>query len=113
MTIRNFDASSAAIVYSVSGMPGREILPVAKDRTQCLRHRPDQRLAPGEVPVDAIAFECCVQPLAPRLIAVAVAQEGTISERDRLAHPRLCEIIAAYLRAESAKNRAIQAMNKV
>jgi hypothetical protein len=67
-------------------VPCRKVFAIPEDRPQCLRHRPCRRIAPGEVLVDAIAFERCVQPLAPRLVAVAVAQEGTIFEWDELAH---------------------------
>ena len=67
-------------------MAGGKILAVAKNRPQRLRHRPRGRLPPHQILVDAVAFELAMQPLAPRRVAVAVAQERAVLDRDGLDH---------------------------
>src|SRR5262249_26685093 len=83
--LRRFERGEGVVVERV---PGRKILAIAEDRAQRFWDRPRPCRAAGEVLFDAIAFESGVQPLGPRLVAMAVAQEGAIFERDRLAHTR-------------------------
>src|SRR5207244_12615857 len=64
-------------------VPGGKILTIPNYRPQRLRHRPDACLSSDQILVNAIAFERGVQPLAPRGVAVAVAQKRTILKWDR------------------------------
>src|ERR1700752_3241664 len=70
-------------------MPGGKSLPVPEDWPQCNGHGPSRCLAPNQILVDAMALELCMQPLGPRRVAVAVAQECTVLERDRIGHVNL------------------------
>jgi hypothetical protein len=63
-----------------------KIFAVAKDRAQRLGHRPDRRLAADQVPVEAKSFKPRVQPLGPADIAMAVAQERAVLERQNSIH---------------------------
>src|SRR5262249_59604267 len=60
---------------------GGEILAVAKDRPQRLRHWADGSVAADEVLVDVKGFERAMQPPAPCRVVMAVAQEGAVSDR--------------------------------
>src|SRR6516165_5389678 len=64
-------------------LPSRKALAVAEDRAKRFRHPTDDRLAARQILANAVAFQCCV---APRLVAMAVAQEGAIFKWDGLAH---------------------------
>src|SRR5262249_44420799 len=63
---------------------GGKVLAIAEDRAPRSWHRAGRRGAPGQVPCDAIPFERTVQPLAPRPVAVAVAQERAVLEARRV-----------------------------
>src|SRR5258708_15632530 len=65
-------------------MAGGKILAVAENRPQRLRHRPGRRLPSNQILVDAVTFERGMQPLAPRRVAVAVAQERAVFDRSSL-----------------------------
>jgi len=69
----------------------REFLAIAEDRIQAARNFPIRCLRPDQPRWHAIRFERPVQPIRPRLVAVAVADEGAIGEtrNRRLGHGRL------------------------
>src|SRR5262249_33503809 len=67
-------------------MPAGKIIPVAKNWSQRVGDRPKRRVPPDQVFVDPEALEAGVQPLGPRHVLVAVAQEGPVLDWNRLAH---------------------------
>jgi hypothetical protein len=64
----------------------RKVLAIPEDWPQCLRHRADWRFAADQVVVDAGGLKRVMQPLAPHLVAVAVAQERAILELRDVSH---------------------------
>ena len=85
-TISAAEASSAAMVASVSVVPAGEVLAITEDRSQRLRYRPDGGVPTNPILVDAEGFEPAVQPLRPPRIVMAVAQERAVLERRDLGH---------------------------
>jgi hypothetical protein len=57
-----------------------KVFAVAEYRTQGLGYRPGRCFPANQLLIDGVAFKRCMQPLSPRRIAVAVAQEGPIFE---------------------------------
>jgi hypothetical protein len=70
-------------------MSGREVVTVAEDRPERRWYRAGRGFAPNEVLVGVIAFKRAMQPLTPRLVAVAVAHEGAVCEWRTIWHVRL------------------------
>jgi hypothetical protein len=66
---------------------GRGVLVAATDRAELARHRPHHGGAPHQVGVDAKALELALQPIAPSLVVVAVAQKRPIFEEHLIRHP--------------------------
>src|SRR5262245_52425464 len=67
-------------------MPAGEILAIAKDWPQRLRHRTLGRTAAEQILVDPVGLQRAVQPPRPPRIAMAVAQERAIDEWRDLRH---------------------------
>jgi hypothetical protein len=63
-----------------------QFLVAVTDRPQVVRHRSRHGGAPHQIGVDANLAERAVEPLAPCLVTMAVAQEGAVLEKSRIRH---------------------------
>ena len=56
-----------------------EFVPVAEHGRKAFGHRAELRLAPDKMLRHTVSLECAMKPLRPRLVGVAVANEGAVS----------------------------------
>jgi hypothetical protein len=67
-------------------MPGGEVVAVAEDGPQGLRHGAGRRLAAGQILVDAEAFQPAMQPFGVRGVRVAIGDKGAVAISDGFSH---------------------------